>query len=422
MVATAFRSANRGIGCSWPYVAVSALLAAVCYEPVFSPMFTLPRADPPELHGVLHMEGHNSHPAGFAHMLLNTSEVFTPNTTIVVVGSSGNMHGMGFGPAIDSHDLVLRINAAPTFGFEADVGYRTDVRVAWEGGLRDSSRRKLKPPALTTAIVTTMGGAWSGLKMDDVEVSKLASAVAVTNRWSRRLYEWQLAGHAFPSTGFQAIAFAVAMAQRAGAPPPSVYGFGRCPCNRYYDCNSNKSDFQSWVTEEMLGKNGGRALARAHSAGPQTPHTPHTRHTLLRAHEARRSARRSGRAGTTAPTLSSPAHSMPPCSRFSPAFRVHAASFARAPRLRPRRLPRPPPHDAAWASAQTRSRRRPSCVRSGRRRAISSYTSHPALISTSCSRRWRPSLGRRLRARWPTRCSPMPSSGASRRRAPSRGS
>jgi len=36
-----------------------------------------------------------------------------------------------------------------------------------------------------------------------------------------------------------------------------VYGFGRCPCNRYYDCNSNKSDFQSWVTEEMLGKNGG---------------------------------------------------------------------------------------------------------------------------------------------------------------------
>ncbi|KAI4902472.1 hypothetical protein NFI96_003096 [Prochilodus magdalenae] len=46
-----------------------------------------------------------------------------------VVSSSGHMRGSGQGSEIDGHDCVIRMNAAPTWGFQADVGNRTTVRV-----------------------------------------------------------------------------------------------------------------------------------------------------------------------------------------------------------------------------------------------------------------------------------------------------
>uniref|UniRef100_V9L8L8 CMP-N-acetylneuraminate-beta-galactosamide-alpha-2, 3-sialyltransferase 2 n=1 Tax=Callorhinchus milii TaxID=7868 RepID=V9L8L8_CALMI len=42
-----------------------------------------------------------------------------------VVGNSGNLHGSQYGNQIDSHDFIMRLNQAPTVGFEADVGRRT---------------------------------------------------------------------------------------------------------------------------------------------------------------------------------------------------------------------------------------------------------------------------------------------------------
>uniref|UniRef100_A0A8D2NUX5 CMP-N-acetylneuraminate-beta-galactosamide-alpha-2,3-sialyltransferase 2 n=1 Tax=Zosterops lateralis melanops TaxID=1220523 RepID=A0A8D2NUX5_ZOSLA len=42
-----------------------------------------------------------------------------------VVGNSGNLRGSGYGPEIDGHDFVMRMNQAPTVGFEGDVGGRT---------------------------------------------------------------------------------------------------------------------------------------------------------------------------------------------------------------------------------------------------------------------------------------------------------
>ena len=47
-----------------------------------------------------------------------------------VVGNGHGLLGSSLGPRIDGdHDLVFRINQAPTRGFEADVGARTSVRV-----------------------------------------------------------------------------------------------------------------------------------------------------------------------------------------------------------------------------------------------------------------------------------------------------
>lgn len=46
-----------------------------------------------------------------------------------VVSSSGQMLGGGRGHEIDQQDCVIRMNAAPTVGYGADVGNRTSLRV-----------------------------------------------------------------------------------------------------------------------------------------------------------------------------------------------------------------------------------------------------------------------------------------------------
>jgi len=46
-----------------------------------------------------------------------------------VVGNSPLILGQRAGPSIDSHDVVIRFNFAPTCGFERDVGTKTSVRV-----------------------------------------------------------------------------------------------------------------------------------------------------------------------------------------------------------------------------------------------------------------------------------------------------
>ncbi|XP_059831056.1 CMP-N-acetylneuraminate-beta-galactosamide-alpha-2,3-sialyltransferase 1-like [Hypanus sabinus] len=45
--------------------------------------------------------------------------------TCAVVGNSGNLIGSKYGPSIDSHNLVMRMNHAKTVGYEADVGSKT---------------------------------------------------------------------------------------------------------------------------------------------------------------------------------------------------------------------------------------------------------------------------------------------------------
>ncbi|KAK1880769.1 CMP-N-acetylneuraminate-beta-galactosamide-alpha-23-sialyltransferase 2 [Dissostichus eleginoides] len=49
--------------------------------------------------------------------------------TCAVVGNSGNLNGSHYGPLIDLHDTVIRINGGPTKGYERDVGNKTTHRV-----------------------------------------------------------------------------------------------------------------------------------------------------------------------------------------------------------------------------------------------------------------------------------------------------
>ena len=49
--------------------------------------------------------------------------------TCAVVSSGGSLHKSGLGEFIDSHDIVLRFNNAPTEGHEVDVGKKTSIRI-----------------------------------------------------------------------------------------------------------------------------------------------------------------------------------------------------------------------------------------------------------------------------------------------------
>ena len=65
-----------------------------------------------------------------------------------VVGNSPLLLGQRAGPSIDSHDVVIRFNFAPTRGFEPDVGTKTSVRVmgkTWVWSSQDAGDDEATP-------------------------------------------------------------------------------------------------------------------------------------------------------------------------------------------------------------------------------------------------------------------------------------
>ncbi|XP_072135382.1 CMP-N-acetylneuraminate-beta-galactosamide-alpha-2,3-sialyltransferase 2 isoform X2 [Mobula birostris] len=54
-----------------------------------------------------------------------------------VVGNSGNLHQSHYGEDINAHEFIMRMNQAPTVGFEADVGSRTTHHFMYPESAKD---------------------------------------------------------------------------------------------------------------------------------------------------------------------------------------------------------------------------------------------------------------------------------------------
>lgn len=181
--------------------------------------------------------------------------------SIAVVGSSGTLRYRKHGSAINQHDIVIRVNGAPTLGFEEDVGRaRHHVRVGWVRGLKEANEQGLLccgTQVVATSANNRKNGEWWG-----------SSFTAVRKEWMQRVHDVLIQsaiqnnhplkdhpGGDWPSTGFLALAVALAIGRHIGA-QVSVFGYGACaPCNRYYACDSD-------APEERLGADGYRERCR----------------------------------------------------------------------------------------------------------------------------------------------------------------
>ena len=165
--------------------------------------------------------------------------LITPRSRVAVVGSSGTLLYRGHGRAIDGHDVVIRANAPVLVGYEHDVGQRTHARVVFGGatwgGFGDAVKRDVVSREELVVFTQNHIGYASTIERAE-STRRLPKLLAVSNHWVATLSAETLScGSAcVPSTGFQALAIAVAVTRLVGAPPPTAFGFGACvPCVKF---------------------------------------------------------------------------------------------------------------------------------------------------------------------------------------------
>jgi len=192
--------------------------------------------------------------------LSDESPVFPDSSTrriCAVVGASGNLLGSGYGPLIDAHDLVFRVNRAPRGYFSTDVGRRTTHHVAWPTNLHAelADRRAVllwNPLTLHTPDLFDRM-----LSIAEHEMGWDPARVRIIHpEFVKYLHEDWIGGQGqFPSTGFIAMMLAVHLCDEV-----DVFGFGADALgrwDRYYEddpavpTDLHAADFEGDFRREM---------------------------------------------------------------------------------------------------------------------------------------------------------------------------
>lgn len=179
--------------------------------------------------------------------------------TCAVVGSAGSLRASQLGATIDSHEAVMRINAAPTRGFEAAVGGRTTWRVhntekPWFMAALDTPELQLVV-CHTGWIGACQHQAFSGLYSQN---ATLINPVLYGQLWGLL---GRPRGKQTPSTGLLAIAVALGVCDKV-----SIFGFSKAGeamhcAHHYWDCPKWSRDynyldpkhkFHDWLGEAAL--------------------------------------------------------------------------------------------------------------------------------------------------------------------------
>ncbi|KAK2887343.1 hypothetical protein Q8A67_015571 [Cirrhinus molitorella] len=150
--------------------------------------------------------------------------------TCSVVGNSGNLRESRYGSYIDSSDFVIRMNQAPTQGFENDVGFKTTHHLMYPESATDldNSTSLILIPFKTLDLEWIISSLTTGnISKTYVPVRSRVKAnkgkVLIYNpSFLKYVYDSWLEGHGrYPSTGFLSLMFAVHICDEV-----NVFGFG----------------------------------------------------------------------------------------------------------------------------------------------------------------------------------------------------
>ncbi|XP_073650886.1 CMP-N-acetylneuraminate-beta-galactosamide-alpha-2,3-sialyltransferase 1 isoform X2 [Tursiops truncatus] len=148
-----------------------------------------------------------------------------------VVGNSGNLRESWYGPQIDSHDFVLRMNKAPTAGFEADVGSKTTHHLVYPESFRELAENvsmvlvPFKTTDLQWVISATTTGTISHTYVPvPTKIKVKKNKILIYHpAFIKYVFDSWLQGHGrYPSTGILSVIFSLHICDEVGPPPPCL--------------------------------------------------------------------------------------------------------------------------------------------------------------------------------------------------------
>uniref|UniRef100_A0A8B9K7W1 beta-galactoside alpha-2,3-sialyltransferase n=1 Tax=Astyanax mexicanus TaxID=7994 RepID=A0A8B9K7W1_ASTMX len=145
-----------------------------------------------------------------------------------VVGNSGNLRGTGYGPVIDGHNYIMRINLAPTVGYEEDVGSHTTHHFMYP----ESAKNLATNVSFVLVPFKTLDLLWITSALSTGQIHKDTYTHTRTLKHHGR----------YPSTGMLVLFFALHVCDEV-----NVFGFGadsRGNWHHYWEQNRYSGEFR----------------------------------------------------------------------------------------------------------------------------------------------------------------------------------
>ncbi|KAL7858669.1 hypothetical protein AOLI_G00187710 [Acnodon oligacanthus] len=150
--------------------------------------------------------------------------------TCAVVGNSGNLQGSHYGPLIDAHDFVIRMNKGPTAGFEKDVGSKTTHRAIYPESAVDMDYSthlilvpfKIQDLEWLISVFTTKHITRTYTKVKSTIQADMDKVMILHPEFMRYVHEvWLQKQGKYPSTGFMMLVLSLHICDQV-----NVFGFG----------------------------------------------------------------------------------------------------------------------------------------------------------------------------------------------------
>ncbi|XP_049621544.1 CMP-N-acetylneuraminate-beta-galactosamide-alpha-2,3-sialyltransferase 1 [Suncus etruscus] len=168
-----------------------------------------------------------------------------------VVGNSGNLRNSWYGNQIDDHDFVIRMNKAPTAGFEAHVGSKTTHHLLYPESYRELGENvsmilvPFKTLDLEWVVSATTTGTISHTYVPVPKKIKVKKEKILIYHpaFIKYVFDSWLQGHGrYPSTGILSIVFALHICDEV-----DLYGFGadsKGDWHHYWETNPSAGAFR----------------------------------------------------------------------------------------------------------------------------------------------------------------------------------